>query len=249
MFCQKCGTQLPDGAAFCPVCGWSAARQPQPQPLQPPKKNNTLLIVLLALVAVLFIASVALTIVLVSRDSGSSGGSSSKTEEEDNSKSESSDAASVAEAFIVGLFTDDVDAMTDQIPEELYEVMVDMGEANTVSQMKRQVKNFFQEIIDDFYDELDILYRVDPRDVKVKVSGLKKDRDETNDLKDEVIDAYADAYDVTVKDFAAYTCTLTVTVNGEKETFDDFYIPLIKLGSKWYIDAYSVNNELFEPFI
>ena len=255
MICQTCGSQIPDGNAFCPICGSSTSLPYQTQP-QPPKKNNTALIAVIALAAVLLIAVIVLVVVLLTRDTGSSGSQSdrddTRTEEKDTNKDTDdtkSQEEDVVETFLVALFKNDASTMADQVPNALLEAAVEVGDYDSVSQAKRSIKSDLQDIADAFYDEVDILYGADPDDVKVKVSGIKKDRTETNYLKDEVVDAYADTYDVTVKDFAAYTCTLTVTVDGDKDTFDDFYVPLVKIGSGWYIDIYSLNDELFEPFI
>ena len=40
MFCQKCGSQIPDTTVICPVCGENvnSAHQPQPQPVIPSMK-------------------------------------------------------------------------------------------------------------------------------------------------------------------------------------------------------------------
>lgn len=35
MFCEKCGTQLPDGSAFCTACGAQLNAAPQAAPAQP----------------------------------------------------------------------------------------------------------------------------------------------------------------------------------------------------------------------
>lgn len=259
MFCPNCGTQLPDGTVYCPVCGAAAGQRPASND---PKKPNWLLIALIALVAVLLVTTVVLVIVLVARDSdkgGSSGWddsgsdmggiSSSKPDEEgpgNEGEISAATAEDVAEAFVVAWFSDDADAMMEQIPNELVEAMVEAGRYDTVSQARRYMKSDLQDIIDDLYDE--VLYGADPKDVKVKVSGLKKDREETEELMGEVVDAYKDEYDITVKGFAAYSGKITVTVDGDKETFDDFYIPVIKLASGWYIDSYSI-GVLLEPFI
>lgn len=246
MYCQNCGSRLPEGTSFCPNCGAGVGQQiPAPKP---PKKKNGLLIALTALVAVLFVATVVLVIVLVAGGSDSGGSSSSRTDkdDEDTGKAGASSAEAAAEAFIVGWFSDDVDAMLRQVPDELIEASVEKGVYGSVSESRRDLKNTLQDAIDDLYDE--VLYNADSRDVKVKVSGLKKDLDETEYMENEVLDAY-DEFNITIKDFAAYTGKITVTVDGEKETFDDFYVTVVKLGNRWYIDVYSIFDELFEPFI
>ena len=37
MFCEKCGTQIPEGATACPACGNVIAAQAQPQPEPQPQ--------------------------------------------------------------------------------------------------------------------------------------------------------------------------------------------------------------------
>ncbi len=44
MFCMSCGTQVPDGARFCPDCG---AKQVQRTPVQPSEKKKKVWQVLL----------------------------------------------------------------------------------------------------------------------------------------------------------------------------------------------------------
>ncbi len=271
MFCQKCGTQLPDGAAFCPACGWSAAQQSRPQP-QPPKKNNTLLIVLIALVAALFIAAVVLTIVLVSRDSGSSdsGRDDSKTEEKDTGKdkdaakdkdagddpdaddpgSGASDAGSVAKAAVLTWFASDADAMLDLLPDEFIKAIEESGVYlfGELYRSKSDLKDLFRDACRQLYRDVDLIAGLEPEDVKVEFGSTEKDREMTEALKAAVTDTYADDYGLKVKDAAVYNGEFTVTANGSKESFQ-FSVPLIKLGSKWYVDLFTLNELLWEPFI
>lgn len=264
MFCQNCGAQVPDGNAFCPYCGTSTG-QPRQQPWpQPPKKNNTLFIALVALVAVLLITTVVLVFVLVSRDSGSSDSDrdDSRTEEKDTGKdkdtgddqdaddpgSGASDAGSVAEAMAVSWFTADVDAMLDLLPDELIEVMEKSGiDLNgDFLESEKDLRDLFRRTCRELNQ--DFLGGITLSKSDIKFGNLEEDRNKTEDLKDDVIDLYADEYDITVKDFAVYVGTLTATVDGERGSVD-LYVPAIKIGSRWYVDLFNLNDLLWEPFI
>ena len=40
MFCNNCGNQLPEGAAFCATCGARTATQPAPEPMVAPVRQQ-----------------------------------------------------------------------------------------------------------------------------------------------------------------------------------------------------------------
>ena len=40
LFCTNCGSQIPDGARFCPACGSPAPVQPQAPAQQPPVQQQ-----------------------------------------------------------------------------------------------------------------------------------------------------------------------------------------------------------------
>ncbi len=105
MFCNNCGSQIPDGTKFCNNCGASQeVSQPvqtvQTAPVQQQtvtaKKNNTLLIAVVAAIAVVAIAVVAIFALSGKDNGGNSGGNdlpatnNSQIEDTDVSSSENS---------------------------------------------------------------------------------------------------------------------------------------------------------------
>lgn len=88
MFCNNCGSQIPEGTKFCNNCGASQDASPvaqataQPAPPQmaeqvTPKKNNTLLIAIVAAIAVVAIAAVAIFALSGKDDNSTSSGHNS----------------------------------------------------------------------------------------------------------------------------------------------------------------------------
>ena len=83
-YCQNCGTQLSEGAKFCPECGQEQSKptasvqpaQPQQKPAKPKTKGKHLLIIVVAVVGMLIFVSL-----ICSRCGG--GSSSSKRDEGD----------------------------------------------------------------------------------------------------------------------------------------------------------------------
>ena len=254
MFCQKCGTQLPDGAAFCPVCGSGTGQPPQPQPPQPqlpqpqpsqppqqpkpPKKVSTVRIVFIALVAALFIASVVLVIVLVSRDSGSSGsgskGSSSKTEE----KGGFSEPEDLLAYYVENVLAMDTRKLIENVPDAEIEAYAD-AEDISKSEAKKEMLESLQDALDYLADEYD---EIDPEKVgKVSVEIRDKDTWTTKEVR-----AFNEAYEdengvaLNVEEGMTVEVKLTVKYDGDTYKYIASGIDVLKIDGSWYVYSFNI---------
>lgn len=260
MFCSKCGANNPDGAAFCSTCGARLAGeaqpvsqptpqqapipQPAPQPYNnftPQKKSNTGLIVAIAVAVVVVIGIVAALFILKPWDSGSSGGGGSKKDTEktdtnddnnDNNDENNDDtdveggdvAAEAIEAFVSW----DVDAILDLFPEELFEAAAENGDMTV-----REAKEYMRDAMEMALEEADLDY--DPGKAKVKVTVTGEDTYSKRELST-IIDTYDEYFSMTVDDAKIIIVDITGTYDGQKETYEDVEVPMVKIGRSWYFD-------------
>lgn len=107
MFCNKCGSYLPDGSTFCPACG--AAQQVNEMPAK--KKSSTGLVVLLVVLIMVLVGLSGFAIHLVVDKYGDSGKETTSTsrssrekgdedEDEDESEKVEDDSEDVADTTV-----------------------------------------------------------------------------------------------------------------------------------------------------
>ena len=269
MFCPKCGARNPDGAVFCASCGTklpdmvkpapqpAPIPQPAPQPMPAPqpipqaapqpwqipqpqpyntylntpapaqKKSHTGLIVGLSVAAVVVVIAIAAAILLIARpweSSASGGGKNSKTVE----------GGDVAVSMAEAVMKMDTEAFVDLYPDEYFEFLSEQSSL-TVSEIKAVMAGQM-----DFRFSL-FLPDYDPDEAKFKstVTGEKVySRSELSEIRD----SYYDDYGMTIDDAKLVLVDLTVTYDGEKGTFKDMTVPLVKVGRKWCVDFTNLEN-------
>lgn len=242
-YCTNCGTQLPDGAAFCPHCGTArrvvkveTTPQPVPTPAapqtpvtpvapqsvapaaqQPPLNWRKLLIPAIALVAV-----IAIVLVVMSK-SGSGKGSSYES--------------AIDNYFSVQLGDISVSKVKALAPAEYWEYMEDKyGET-------------FDEYYEDIADELDE-YKENLEDKygrNIKITyEITKERDVSEKNLGYIAEYLADQYDINEDDVTAgYRLDMEMTIMGSDDSDDDEVedVYVLKIGGKWYLAMVELDKE------
>ena len=235
MFCGKCGTQIPDGAAFCPSCGNPSGTQNQanPQPTanaqptayaQPAaatqKKISTNTIIGIAAVAAVVIA-VAVILICVFAGGGGSGANSPEA---------------VVEKYVKATIIDmDADAFLDCIHPDILKVAAEDEFDGDVDALKEQLQDMLdrlKEMMENFGDSVKISYEI-----------LESEDIEDEDL-DEIKDYFKDEYGVKVT--AAANVTFEQRTKGEVmgqevDQTQENSVTVVKIDGKWYIDPESAD--------
>ena len=235
MFCGKCGTHIPDGAAFCPSCGNTTGAQspanPQPtanaqptayaQPTAATKKKiSTNTIIGIAAVAAVVIA-VAVILICIFAGGGGSGAKSPEA---------------VVEKYVKATVIDmDADAFLDCIHPDILKVAAEDEFDGDVDELKDQLReqmDGLKEMMDGFGDSVKISYKI-----------LESEDIEDEDL-DDIIEYFEDEYGVKVT--AAANVTFEQRTQGEMmgqqvDQTQETSVTAIKIDGKWYIDPESAD--------
>ena len=221
MFCQTCGAKLPDGAAFCPVCG-SAAGKP-PKPAMPPKKKTGPLITLIVLVAAILVASVALVFVLLSRDGGSRA-------EETEGFTEPED---VLELYVGAALAMDAKSVVECLPEAVVRARAD--EKNiSVRSAREEMAAELQSALDSLRDEY---ASFDPGKVEnVSVEIRDQDKWTSKEIRD-FNESFRDTNDIAIGLNEAMTVEVKISGRYDGDTFKFRVngITLVRTGGFWSV--------------
>ena len=213
MFCKNCGTQLKEGAKFCPKCGTPAANvntggngggyQGGASPVQPQKKPPYLAIGLIAIVVGVVIV---LAVVLGKSVFGKGYEKPIKT-------------------MVKGVEEQDGRVISSVFPEKTVEAMED--------ELGFDKKDF-----EYIFSRKDW----ENKDVKVKYEieyNKKLDKDAIEDIEDEIKKELDIREDISAA--RELDVTMTVYVDGDEEDDNDTTIEVIKVDGNWYINPISLN--------
>ncbi len=218
MFCGNCGSQNPDGAVICTVCGAPLT------PEKPAKKagfdlksmDRNKLIGLGVIAAVVL---VALILILVLVFSGRS-------------------AESALESYIKGVLTLDAEKMMDNVPDAQIKAYADEEDISK-REAKEELTESLQKVLDMLEDNYD---EVDPEEVgKVSVEIRDKDKWTGKDVR-EYNKNYEDNNDVeiNIKEGMTVEIKITVKYDGEEYKYRISNIDVVKIGGSWYVDSLSI---------
>lgn len=222
MFCGNCGSQNPDGATVCAVCGAPLATgKPAKKAgfdLKSMDRNKLIGIGVIAAVVL-----VALILVLVLVFSGRS-------------------AESTLKNYVKGVLTLDAEKVVKCIPDADIE---DYAEEEDISKSEAR-----QEIIDELQDAMEFLEdyydEVDPEEIgKVSVEIRDKDKWTSKQVRDYNED-YEDDHHVkiNIKEGMTVEVKLTVKCDGDEYKYKVANIELVKIGSSWYLTADSADSSI-----
>jgi len=215
MFCGKCGTQIPDGAGFCPSCGnatgaqTAAANNTTQVVTEAPKKkvSTNTIIGIVAVAAVV----VALAIILISIFAGGSAGSGSPE--------------AAVENYVEATFDFDIDKLLECIHEDIVNRTADEeydGDVDALKEELQEVLDMSKGMMGDAEFDYDI---IDSTDIK-------------GDDLDELTEDFKDEFDLKIS--AAAEVEFEVSIKGEmfgeeiNET-EEATITVVKIDGKWYI--------------
>lgn len=226
MFCGNCGSQNPDGATNCAVCGAPLATgKPAKKPgfdLKSMDRNKLIGLGVIAAVVV-----VAIILILVLALSGRS-------------------AESTLEDYAKGVLTLDAEKIMKIIPKADIESYADKEDISN-SEAKEEIMEDLQKKLDDLEDSYK---KVDPEDVgkvtveirdKSKMTG--KEVREFNDRYDEDKDV-----EIEIKEGMTVEIKLTVKFDGDEYKYRVPGIRIVKIGSSWYVtedDVYSTYRSIY----
>lgn len=215
MFCGKCGSNIPEGAAVCPACG-------NPTGVAPvqggsPKKGFDLGSVNKGLIAAIIgvVVIIALVIVLLS----SCGGSPEKTVE------------NYIDASFNGTGEDVYDASN---IEAFFDLLVKEGEwdKDDLEDVRENIIDSFDERNDDNRDDFEDEYG---EDWSIDVEITKTKELKNSDLKDyeEILEEY---YDIEVDIEEGYTVKVKITIEGEDgDDKERGEFTVLKINGKWVL--------------
>lgn len=214
MFCGNCGSQNPDGAVNCAVCGAPLT------PEQPANKKAGFDLAhmdrnkLIGFCVIAAVVLVALILVLVLVFSGKS-------------------AESALEDYAKGILTLDAKKMMKVVPDAEIKAYAEEEDISK-REAKEELTESLQKILDnleDYYDE------IDPEEVG-RVSVEIRDKDKwTGKQVREFNEDYEDGNDVeiNVKEAMTVEIKLTVKYDGEEYKYRVSNIDIVKIGRSWYV--------------
>ena len=186
------------------------------------KKPGAGLIAGIAAGAVIVLAVVVLLIARPWESGGGGGGRKSVA------------GGNVAVRAVEVFFTWDRDAFPDLLPDEYYEAAVPES-GLTVPELRERAKVF----IDLLREDGGISY--DPEELQVKAAA-KKGEAYDKEKRDGIVAEYDDKINTTVTDAKLVFVDVTATYDGEKFTFEDLEVPLVKVSGKWYLDISHIQD-------
>ena len=217
MFCGKCGTQIPDGAAFCPSCGNAVAAQPAVNQAEtvtalPKKKVNTNTIVGIVAVAAVV---VAVAIILISIFAG--GGSGSGSPE------------AVVEKYMEASLDFDIDRLLECMHDDVIKQAADELYDGDVKELKAELKEDLdeaKEYMELLGSEIELSYKI------VDSTSIKGDN------FDDIAEDFKDEFDLKIS--AAAIVDVEQSTSGEilGEIYDEtneMSVIVVKIDGKWYI--------------
>lgn len=213
MFCGNCGSQNPDDAVNCTVCGAPLT------PEQPAKKSGLDLAhmdrnKLIGLCVIAAVVLVALILILVLVFGGRS-------------------AESALKDYAKGVLTLDAKKIVNGFPDAEIKVY---AEEEDIS--KREAKEEMIELLQDGLDMLEDIYtEVDPEEVgRVSVEIRDKDKWTSREVR-KFNEDYEDDYDIELdaKEGMTVEIKLTVKYDGEEYKYRVSGIDLIRIGRSWYV--------------
>lgn len=248
MFCGNCGTQIADGASFCPNCGAPAESQPQeqsqpqvaPVPAKAGKVSNKTIGILAAVVAAI------LVIVLCTSLFG--GGSPEKvacqymeaglTMDYDTLKKNSAiDVDKFLEDAIEAL-ADESDMSVKEVYEELEEMLEEEGIEISIRSNKdifKAMKKLMEEELEDTYGKYKITVEPDGDPDEMKKKELKEAIEDLEDVCD-MLDLDIDDYINTDKIKEGYIVEVECEIEGEDDDDSETVeIIVVKYKGKWKV--------------
>ena len=209
MFCGKCGTQIPDGAAFCPSCGNTAGAQaPVTNEVQqqvnavPKKKVNLIAVGAIAAIVV------AIAIILICVFAGGGAGAGSPE--------------ALVEKYLDAYIDTDVDTYLDCIHQDVLEAEAD-SEGYDIDELKDELKEMFNEM-----DEA-----MKESDTKLSFNILDTENLDDDEVKD-ISEEFEDEYGIKITDAAEVTVELISEEDGEENSFEQSF-GVVKIDGDWYI--------------
>ncbi len=209
MFCGKCGTQIPDGAAFCPSCGNTAGAQaPVTNEVQqqvnaaPKKKVNLIAVGAIAAIVV------AIAIILICVFAGGGAGAGSPE--------------AVVEKYLDAYIDGDVDTYLDCIHEDILEAEAD-SEGYDLDELKDELKEMF-DAMSQSMEESDVKYSFNILDTE----------DLDDDEIDEINEEFEEEYGIKITDAAEVSVELITEEDGDESSFEQSF-GVVKIDGDWYI--------------
>ena len=209
MFCGKCGTQIPDGAAFCPSCGNTAGAQaPVTNEVQqqvnaaPKKKVNLIAVGAIAAIVV------AIAIILICVFAGGGAGAGSPE--------------ALVEKYVEATLDMDVDTLFECLNEDMIKAAAE-DEGVTVKEMKAELKEEVEE------------YKAMMESMNIKMSyEIIDTEDVEGDELDEIKEEIADDFDIKVTAAAMVSVEMVTEALGEENTQTETFCA-IKIDGEWYL--------------
>lgn len=260
MFCGNCGTQIADGAGFCPNCGAPAESQPQeqsqpqvdPVPVKAGKFSNKFIGILAAVVAAV------LVIVLCTTLFGGSSPEKVACQYMEAGLTMDYDTLKKTSALDVDKFLSDaIEALADESDmtvKEVYEELEEMLEEEDIDVTIRSNKDIFnalkkllEEEWEDTYGKYKITVEPDGDPDKMKKKELKELIEEIEDTCD-MLDLDVDDYIDTDKIKEAYIVEVECEIEGEDdEDSQTMEVTVVKYKGKWKVldDPYSLVGSIY----
>ena len=217
MFCGNCGSQNPDGAVICTVCGAPLT------PEKPAKKAGFDLksmdrnkLIGLGVIAAVVLVALILVLVLVFSGRG---------------------AESTLKDYAKGVLTLDAKKVVKCIPDADIE---DYAEEEDISksEAKQEIIDDLQDILDNFEDVYD---EVDPEEIgRISVEIRDKDKWTSKEVRDYNAE-YEDDHNVkiNIKEGMTVEVKFTVKCDGEEYKYKITGVDMIKIGGSWYLTSES----------